>query len=740
MTYRLAVRVWGAALVLGLLAGCGGNRPAVQSADPRTIPDAAPTPGLPDLGQLDALRDAAAVQDHEVPVTEPIAGRYTEIAGASLEFLPPADELAYALYRIDPPGPPLSLSAAGEGPLWLLVADYGTGTWRMEPFVDGAAEIDLTELVDLFSPDEYMYSAVICPAGESGRLDSMTLAYDEFDWGLTISADDQGITLHWNELDADSYEVYRSTLAADEAPYHVATVDDQHSGGNSFTESVPEDQLGRWVPENNDNGTPTNTSDDFPTIAPEVNYYYRLTPVVDGHRYPQSPEVSDKAGWGSRWRGQRDWPDTTAQTRSIGRKLKPRYMTDAQIQWIAEHLAGLIEITQDEADLIRAYNPGFIVLGEHSSCFDYVDRHGNAMTDILGNECYNELVYGNEVDLDNIYPYVHRHEDWFVHSADSNYPNHRVLSEAGEYLMEGYWLDPDSQYMDYLAADLPQLLGEYHFDGFTLADYAPCYYWTSSQFWPGDYIYEDFAAYWRPKALAMLTQVTAAVADHPRKPAVLAHTWDLYWWGKGEMDYGPCDGIVVEEFIASWHNWWSPGAPRTMAVLNTCLAEQQAGKALILNSNMPPDLFDDDITSVLACYLLIRGSKAYLYYPGIDETTNGFTGTAPIWYPALGIDTGAPLDPLGETIEDYLAYDEFGTPYYRRDFENCSVIFEPSYHTVKFDATQYNIKQALVNGGGIVGDDGTTPGTLEWVQAYKQATYYEFTGNAYVVRGLPPRE
>ena len=593
------------------------------------------------------------MQDDNIPVTEPFREQYTQVAGASLEFVPVETEIGYALYAIDPPGPPQTLSATGEGPLWLLVADYGNDEWVMEPFVDGAAVIDLTELGNPFSEDGYLYGGVICPAGETGRLDALTLAYDGLN--LTVTADDHSITLSWDETGAVSYLVYRSTLSSETAPYHVGTVAEEHTGGNSFSETVPEDESGRWVPENNDSGTPEDTSDDFPTIAPAVTYYYCVAPVWADRHYATTPEVSATVPWGDRNSDHRSWPDTTNQSRVFFMKYYPYQeedeLTTAQLEWMATKGIGSLNLSQQETDIVRAINLDYIVLGElwsHYANNQYYGFHSN----IYG----KPLCFGNTEDPDNYFPYLDRHEDWFIHHEDSTWHNQRVREYEDSNYIDTVWLDADSQYKDYLSANLLELLGENHFDGWVISECFPKY--AQAQFWPGEGD-EALNDYWRPKLLTMLTSLASASADHPRAPWIAA---DVYNWciNAPAMDYSPCDVIYVDNFAWLWQsNEFDRG--RFPETADRCIDAQKKGQVVLVNENL---IYESDVTCTYACYLMIRGPRAYFY--------NWGRGLA--WYPEYEFDSGAPLQALPEAVDEFIHYDIYDQPYYRRDFENCFVV------------------------------------------------------------------
>lgn len=532
------------------------------------------------------------------------------------------------------------------------------------------------------------------------------------------------LTFSWNDVDADEYKVYRSTIPHDPAPFHVGTVSGT-SAELSFSETIPEDDEGRWVPLLNDNGTPDTPADDFPSIAPLVDYYYKVAPVVDGVEYPMSPETYRKLWWGSRWDGVRAWPDTTNQTRSFAINLRPDLMTEAQIEWMADNYVGALDITQTAADRIRAYNPDFIALGEQWASYASPSMHG-------GYYAIDEFVYGDVVDPAGFWPYINRHESWFVHADGSDVYHQRSLVFPPSYALELYWLDVDGLHKKYLGANMLQFLGEDHFDGWLLGNAEPFSIWNPVF---GDWeTNAQFYDYWRPKTLSMLEYVGAKCADHDRSPLVIAGVWDWWLYDEGEMDYSPCDGVFVEEFLMRWSQDWATGSLRFPTVMNNALEAQHDGKALILNSNLPAWGWVSDTMTILACYLLLRDEHTYLYYPGTSGENNAY----PLWYPECGVDTGAPLDPLAVTVDDYLTTDAFGTPYYRRDFENCSAIVTLSGSPeLLFDAFSYNVDRVLVHDGGLVDADGTAAGYWEWVPQEPLGGLYRFPPGGYVVRGLP---
>lgn len=710
----------GLAFCLLLLGSCGGGKGASQTRLPELESTNSQAGGLPELSALDRVRGPAAVEDSRVPVTEPIAQLHTQVSGENLVFLPTAQEYAYAVYRIERPGTPLALRGIGAGPLWLLVADYGTETWEITPFEDGQAEFDLTELGNPLSPEGYTYVAVVCIAGCVGFLESLTLEYDNLDWGLAVSVDEHSITLDWNELEAEGYRVYRSTLSDDSAPYLVGTTIEEHNGGNTFTEYVNEDPSGRWVAASADNGTPDDTTDDFPTIAPAVDYYYRLEADVPGLNYPPSPEVRAKVPWGGRYTTRRIWPDTTSESLLFGRMIDGGYLSEAQLQWCGENLVGSAGLLQSEVDAIRAYNPDFIALGANYSIFaaperqcDWAWRHEDGLHSLT--RMY--LLYGDTEDLDGNYPYVDAHENWFIHHPDSELYHHRV---EGQWSTEPlYWMNLDSRWSDYLGPSMHEILGEDCFDGWQVDGSHGAIRLPSSDFIgvPG---YQGVFDYLQPRLTALLGNVDQLAEAHPRHPYIIAGAYR--GWGPYEsapdgwaiMDYPSCDGVMVTSFmyndgISASENIHLFDLGEGDAILDL----QNQGKMVFLQSYHP--VSDTPYVQGLeyCCYLLLRGPHTYFYYLPDYLWDDYFDFASPCWYPEFSWDSGAPLGDQPESLDDLLVGGAHS--YWRRDFENGFVLVVSYNFTASSDPEDLRSYEYLAfEGGGMVDADGNTSGTATW--------------------------
>ncbi len=715
------------ACMVAMLALCTCDSKARQTPDTGT-PIAKPAPqteqpttnsGIPSLDDLTEAHGVLAIQDHAIPVTTPTWQQHTTVDGESLLLNATEDELAYALYQVEPPWGLLeTLTGTGEGPLWLAVADFGAGRWVYAEFADGQAEIDLTVLDDPYSPDGYFICGVICPLAQSGRLDALTLAYDDLsDWDLTITTDENGITLNWNEFPVEYYEIFRSMLPDDPAPHHVGTVLEEHTGGNSFVETVPDDGTGRWVPENNDNGTPDDSIDDFPTIAPEVDYYYRIVPHLGSTHLPGSPEVNGRVPWGDRWSERREWPDTTNTTRLFGRLIDGARCTEAQLQWCAENLAGATGLTQSEIDTIRSHNPNFIALGAHHGVLNSPGYQN--LTTYRASPPYDELglakmFYGNEIDLDGAYPYINRHESWFAHHPESTYEN---LRSSNIYTPDCYFMDLDSRWIDYLSPNLVQLLGEDCIDGWQLDGLHSN--WAASPPFYQHLGYISLLEYQQAYYDAMFTKVKNVAQSHHRNPYIFANVWagasldDMY--DPVYPDYSACDGIIISHFLTEFGN---SQMQFTDYDCNAILDWQQDGKVMILQVPIDYSVASNGWYQYCA-YQMVRGPQTYFYAFGKNFYT-------PYWYPMYTWDSGAPLNGQPESIDDLYTGDE-PYPYLRRDFENGIVVIVPNgVYAESPEGSPFYEYLDIDGGGGAVNEDGSVQGTATWKPANGSLPGYSF--------------
>ena len=437
-----------------------------------------------------------------------------------------------------------------------------------------------------------------------------------------------------------------------------------------------------------------------------MDYYYYVLPYYGpGSPAAASNVVKANHPWGGRRTARRELPDTTSEILVFADQLLPGEMTEAQIEWCAENLVGTQKIRYSQANAFRQYNDDFIVVGYHL---------GNGAGPI-GN------VHGDDWDGDADWPYVDLHEDWFIHPAGSSQPNGRCLQQVWGW----YAMDPNSDWQDYLAANLLQLIGEDHFDGWFIDschqpyDMDPAVWWPSGQEW-----YE----YFTPKLHEMLRTVNLAADAHPLDPFIIPNAGqyvttlsDIKYYG----DDWACDGIMIEGYAH-----WSPG--RYFAEVdwvlqqNRILDHQAHGLATILQTGISTDTIDPvnvtDRLFVFGSYLLVKGDHTYINWLG-DDGLDWIQADIGQWYPEFDIDEdegfpwGAPQG-TPETIADlYVAeHEDHGVtcgPFYRRNYPYGFVLVNPSTTAVNF-YVPWTMQSLSVDGGGNVLADGTTTGSYSW--------------------------
>ncbi len=123
---------------------------------------------------------------------------------------------------------------------------------------------------------------------------------------------------------------------------------------------------------------------------------------------------------------------------------------------------------------------------------------------------------------------------------------------------------------------------------------------------------------------------------------------------------------------------------------------------IIIGQTYPTDTDVNERLFVLGTYLLIKGTHTYL---------NLDIAMEPEWFPEYSIDLGSPIDPLPVTIDGFF---DATSQLYVRHYAKGMVIVNPSAdaHTINLGGTYQRVNPI---GGGLVPEDGTTPGTINYV-------------------------
>lgn len=675
-------------ILLALCAAC--------AAQPAALPVQQQFAGLPALSELDGIKAGSAVEFSDIPVTLPMASANAtpDLDNGWLDLSAPADDIAWAIWRVTPPDGQLMLAlAGGTGAAWLLAADYSLDHWTgAVQFNPMDATIDLRLLGNLISPEGFMYLAVVCAAQQSGVLENLTLMYDlDNPYNLTVaplsvSGKPAGAKLTWTPGLAERYRVYRSTLPHDPAPYCIGEWIDAGSPENMWVDFVNFDAVdSTWVPHELNTGPP---AEDFPMLAPGVRYYYHIVPYNGGTPLEPSLELGFKLDWGSMRATRRPLPETSAQTRVFADQLLASSMTPEQIAWCANNLAGTQKIFKSDAQQFRDINPGFIVLGYHLG----------VGAGEIGNVC------GNEWDANADWAYAGQHENWFLHIAGSAQPGERVLQQDWNWFVA----DPQSEWGSYLGANLLQMLGEDHFDGWFVDSCSQPWNTDPAQWWPSG---EEMFPFWTPRLNATLRTINLLAKAHPLQPYIIPNAGAYITTASDIKYYGAdwaCDGIMIEGHA---HN--APGDYFTEADWalqhNRILDHQRHSLATILQTNIfTPDT--QDRLFVYGSYLLVRDAHTYINWLG-DDGMDTIWPQIGQWYPEFDRDAelGAPPEPPAATVEDMLTPEGL----YRRQLGQGFVLvnagtadktYSPGWHMLKLTVT----------GGGNIAADGTPQGSHTW--------------------------
>ena len=379
----------------------------------------------------------------------------------------------------------------------------------------------------------------------------------------------------------------------------------------------------------------------------------------------------------------RPWPDTTNGIFVFNDQLDARYLTEAQFQFAATHYVGTQKVPRDQARHLRQYNPNFLVLHY---------RLAQALGHSLPNACQPTTDYLQIIDGDQ---WVQEwpgdavvQESWFYH-----YPSSRVFScTDGHYLME---LNDAGWRQWWSTQIISQLINNENdalfADSFSVPNYfghcayQPCLpdvdatfeqQWADREHAFTDYMQSRFAGRWKwlPNIGALITS---------RDPS----------------DYSHLDGAMLEGF-AEWGYGNYFDVADWVLQLDRVLPLIRNDK-IIIGQTYPDQTDVNERLFVLGTYLLIKGTHTYL---------NMDIAMEPEWFPEYTIDLGSPIDPLPVTIDGFF---DATSQLYVRHYAKGIVIVNPSAdaHTINLGGTYY---RANPIGGGLVPEDGTAPGTINY--------------------------
>lgn len=339
-------------------------------------------------------------------------------------------------------------------------------------------------------------------------------------------------------------------------------------------------------------------------------------------------------------------------------------MSEALYRFAATHYAGTQKMLQRDADHLRQYNPGMVILHY---------RLGLGASDASV-----RIIDGNQWITD--FATVNAHESWFYHLNGS-----RVFKTDSHY----YLMNPTTGWRGYWLSRLRTEIADNHDDAvFADSTSVPNYLGTSDWSPPLPPYDPTFEGWWS----AQIGSLLAAARANLGGARVIPNAG--YWiTTRDATDYSQADGVMIEGF-----GEWSAHHPFALGdwqlEMNRVLSLDNKSRIIIAQNYL------DSVTDLavrryyLGNYLLIKGGFTYLNY-----FAHGFN---PEWYPEWGVPIGSPASPLPSSIS---ALYDAQSGLYRRAYSNGLVAVNPTTaaHTLNLGGTYY---LATPVGGGTVPSNG----------------------------------
>lgn len=350
----------------------------------------------------------------------------------------------------------------------------------------------------------------------------------------------------------------------------------------------------------------------------------------------------------------------------------PTGMSPQQIQFSAQHFDGTQKMTRADANLLRAVNPGLVIL-------DYRLGMGLGYRQITSN-CNPAGGYFQVIDGTWVQEWpgdANVQDPWFYHWNGQ----HVLQCNWGWYLMD---LD-NASWRNYWSNAVLQELADNDDDGlFADSFMVPNFLGNWNPALP---IVDDvFESAWTTKLQSFMSYV------HARFAGQYYMIPNVGWWvtTRDHVDFSLADGVFIEGFAADvtdafGEEGWTTQIARVMNLIHQ-------GRAVIGQSY---DAYTaDQRMFTLATYLLIKGDHTYFNYS---------TGNAPEWWPEYDVPIGAPLAPTPDSPHAL-----FAQGVYQRDYSNGRVLVNPTSvaQTIDLGAT-YLLAQPT--GGGGVPWNGVLP-------------------------------
>lgn len=377
----------------------------------------------------------------------------------------------------------------------------------------------------------------------------------------------------------------------------------------------------------------------------------------------------------------RSFPDTSSRISVFAPSL-PGSLTEAQLNFVAEHFAGAEQLSGRDIAKIRLLNPSFLNLQARQAFI------GSNKPYFLGD------VWGTD------WPTIQGRSEWYMRAEDGE-PMWNLL--AGGYLMRpwddfarfpaytwpAYWVDTSMDQMRRMAGD-----------GIRAQGYNPDAAYGA--------LLDPFDEKFRPERIeqswiTLVNKFGRYVAD--RFSATPEHFLLVVDGGPladklPTADFSVADGVVVQDFAGglvplSLESWKTQ--------MNRVLALQQTNQAALCRSTLPDGAEPDSRFFRLASYLLVKASHAFLYLRTEHATTLEY-------FPEYSIQLGRFVSATSADVETYFRND---LGLYAREYELGIVLVNPGDGPVRLrlERPAWNITP---RDGGAVDETGFIMGSLLW--------------------------
>ena len=378
-------------------------------------------------------------------------------------------------------------------------------------------------------------------------------------------------------------------------------------------------------------------------------------------------------------------------------------LSDAQVAFAAAHYAGVQKMTRSEADRLRSYNPGFVILHYrlglglgYRSIQNGCDPGGAWLQIIEGDQWVQEWPGDGTVQ-----------ENWFYHWPEASQT--RILNcDWGWYLM-----DPAGPgWRAYWAAEVLRQLRANDDDGIFADSFSVPNYLGADRYVPNlPAVDAAFESQWA----ARLEAFTQFVQQGDLAGYYFIPNVGFWITSRDPTDYSGADGVMIEGFAG-----WGAGGYFELGdwqlQMNRVLGLVGQDKIILAQQYIDPGDTGERMF-VLGSYLLVKGRHTYLNFE-LD--------LPPEWFPEYAIPIGSPLNGIPADIAA-LWNPAWGV--YARTYSAGLVLVNPTPESrlIQLGGVFY---RATPSGGGFIPEDADISA---WTVSYSPVSQVSLSPNQAVI-------